>query len=812
MRKIFCWLCIVSILVLSMVTGTVVSFAATDSTATVTDVYATGNWVVGQTVTAHYTYYDPADHPQVGDASVQWYRNKTNNGAENAIPGATSATYTITEEDLGHKIYFTVTVVNSEGAGKTFYSPLYQEPKATNSSATSPEKAQLHIVLMDGATEYVPGVTLRAVPQTRFLNLKKQGDVTYTWRVRDDRTTGTNTYRASTETYTIQDSDYGKWLECVANVKDENGVAAGNTYALIKVGTKYNLDAEVISANGLYRNFKNIDITNRLWQQPNDTLYTYSMNGNDGNAAYIVVDAKKSVKFDGFCFGADKVKTNFEFSYSNDNSTWSAFSPAVVSNDGSVDLDVSTDTVYTARYFKISFYTTGNCTVKYAFPYLSAKNRGAEYVDIKSVADGAKADNSLLKITDITYGMPLDALASGVEAVKDESIVSVTDASGNAVADTAGIKLTSSNIENYRIKVTNGANSQSYTLDFADDVFTNDFSEMIENKKYMNISGQTRDVPNMITYWYKPSEGASTDNVSYGIRETLSDGTYALKIVSNGATPKDEKIVTVWQTVKDLEPTGCYSFRFRVKPDMNTTLKVVAKAGSTNSSWLSGSPFYWINGKGFSTFNGSKDVRQGDFERNQWYDVEWVIDYTNSKQSLWVDGVNYADGVLLKINDTNIDKTKYSLCFEFLDTAGNSTAENYISDIACTKVWDVATNLSVKGDGIGMKLYDGSAVADSLTMGTTYTAKADSNIFADNYYVAVYKADYADDTSMTETGRTLIGAYCVPGSGKAQIEGIEIPTSAYAQYDSGNVKSKAIVKIFSINTGLSPARASAQID
>lgn len=811
MKRIFVWLCIVSMLLMSMAVGTTVSFAATTSTATVTDVYATGNWVVGQTVTAHYTYYDPSGKPQVGDASIQWYRNKNSNSAENAISGATSATYTITEDDVDYNLYFKVTTANADGEGKPFYSPLYLQPKAENTSATAPERAQAHIVLMNGATEYVPGATVRAVPQIRFLNLKKQGDVSYTWRVRDNRDVGTNTNRANTETYTIQESDYGKWLECVITVKDESGTAASALYAVIKVGAKFSLDSEVISANGLYRNFKNFNITNCLWYQPNDTLYTYGMK-DEGNPAYIVVDAKKSVKFDSIYFNADRVKTNFAFSYSNDNSTWSTFTPATVSTDGEAKLDVSSDTVYTARYFKISFNTTGNCTIRNAFPYLSAENRDAEYVDIKSVANDAKADNGLLKIENITYGMPLATLAGGVVVTNDESVVSVTDASGNAVADTAGIRLTSDNIANYRIKVTNGARSQSYTLAFAGNVFTNDFSQMTANQKYMDMSGYTRNVPGMTNYFYNP-DGATADNAPYGIRETLSDGSYALKIVNNGGKDKGSTYSAAWQTVSDLDPTGCYSFRFRIKPDVNTTVKVSGKAGGTSSSWLGGgNPFLWGNDDGFLVFNGNENERRGDFERNQWYDVEWIIDYTNSKQSLWVDGVNYADSVLLKINGTSIDKTKFSFSIELIDAVGNATTASYISDIACAKVWDVATNLSAKGDGIGIKLYEGSTVADSLTMGTTYTAKANSNIFADEYFVAVYKVDYADDSAMTETGRTLISAYRVAGSGTAQINEIEIPVSAYAQYASGNVKSKAILKTFSINTGLKPVRVSTQID
>ena len=48
--------------------------ASSSVTAVVTDVYASGNWTVGCTVTANYKCYDFNGNPQTTDALVEWWR------------------------------------------------------------------------------------------------------------------------------------------------------------------------------------------------------------------------------------------------------------------------------------------------------------------------------------------------------------------------------------------------------------------------------------------------------------------------------------------------------------------------------------------------------------------------------------------------------------------------------------------------------------------------------------------------------------------------------------------------------------------
>lgn len=810
MKKILGWLCIVSILLTSMVAGTTIVSAATPSTATVTDVYASGNWTVGQTVTAHFTYYDPTGKPQVGDAQIQWYRNKMSAAGETAIPGATSANYTITADDTAYSLYFTVTVSNADGAGKTFYSPIYQSPKAADAAATAPTRLRGHMVLMGGATEFVPGATVRAVGQAAFTNGKAPGQYSYLWRVRDTKTSNSNTNRAYTETYTIQEEDYGKWLECVITPKDEDGVSNGALYVPVKIGTKFGLDSELLTGSGFYRNPNSTNLINRIWYQQSDQLYSYG----GTTIVNLTVDTKKAVKFDGFYFNANRVKTDFDVSYSLDNVTWHDFTPAVVTTEGNVDAEYESNTVYTARYFRITFGVTGNCTVNYAFPYLSAANRSAEYIDIDSVGYGAEANNGTLAITNITYGTPLKTLADSVVAVNDESVVSVTDAIGAAVA-TENITLTDANVANYRIKVANGDHNQSYALELAGNVFENDFSGMVEGKKYMNnkLAGQTRDIPGGVCYW--DENGTTPETSAYGIRESIGNGEYAMKVVNNGAVVKpegkDAAIVQFWSTATNLDPTGCYSLTYRIKADDNTSIGLHCRAGSRSSAYFDRASFRMNVGEGLFVSDGSKHARVADFESNQWYNIELVIDYNDNSQSIWINGVNYGMDIPFNVNSGTVDKTQLSYDIILWDAVGNTTDESYIADFQVRKVWDVATKVSADGEALGMKLYNGDAVVNSLAAGT-YTAKGNGNIFSDDYYVAVYKVTYADDAEEVMTGCSLINAYCISGSGTAQINNIEVPAAAYENYPSGNKKSEAIVKIFCFNDGLKPARDFLQID
>lgn len=814
MKRILSLLCIVAVLATSMVTGAVVSFAETTSTASVTDVYASGNWTVGQTVTANYTYYDPTGKPQVGDAVIEWWRTGNLVKATNEVKVSDSPSYTLTADDKGG-LYFTVTVSNEDGAGKVYYSPVYLAEDA-NADATKPVRKKLHIILMNGARFFEPGATVRAVHNTSFTNGKAEGATTYMWRVKDTRT-GDYTIRAHTQTYTISEEDYGKWLECAVTAKDVDGTASDQLTAITYVGNKLGLDAEIKAISGTYNNKANL--INRLWYQPADNIYGYK------NAdVSVIIDAGKYVKFDGFNLSVDNVLSGLEIAYSKDNSTWENIAGAD-SNVNNFTKVIVADGVKTARYFKVSFKAKNAYPVfKEAYPVLSSANRGAEYVDISSVGYGAVADNGALSISNITYGIPAKSLADSVVAKNSECEVSVTNASGETVSDASEIILTPGNVADYRIKVAYGEISQSYTLSSADALASIDISGVTDDvsRRYTTntvtnpATGENENTGfgrnvfgTKATYWYSSAE--YTDNAKetallypYAVREIV-DGEDALKISTNGNPAANGGVVDLWYTVTGLDDEGCYSFSFKVKPDSGSSIQVLGRpyANLNTVEFVGG--FVQLNTTGLFAHDGNKMVRKGDFAEDEWYTVEVVVDYKNMKKSVWVNGVNYADGVDLKFSSNTYDKTAFSMDIKILASPNGKDDVNYIKDIEFNKVWDVRTKLSDDGEPLGMKLYSGDTVAESLAAGT-YCAKGNGNVFSDEYYVAVYKVEYSDSTKSSETGRSLIGAYRADGSRSAEIKDIIVPESAYSD------TSEAIVKIFCWNDGMIPANSVVQID
>ena len=75
------------------------------------NVVITGIPEVGKTLTGNYDYFDINGDPE-GESTFRWLRSDTENGEYTAIPGATSKTYVVTEQDVGKWIKFEVTPVS----------------------------------------------------------------------------------------------------------------------------------------------------------------------------------------------------------------------------------------------------------------------------------------------------------------------------------------------------------------------------------------------------------------------------------------------------------------------------------------------------------------------------------------------------------------------------------------------------------------------------------------------------------------------------------------------------------------------------
>ncbi|WP_298147507.1 T9SS sorting signal type C domain-containing protein [Flavobacterium sp.] len=112
---------------------------AANNAPSATNVAFTGSLFVGQTLTGSYTYNDVENNPE-GASTFRWYRADNASGLnEAAINGANSSTYTLTNNEIGKFIRFSVTPISTEGTqnGSETFSPR-QGPvqSATNSLST----------------------------------------------------------------------------------------------------------------------------------------------------------------------------------------------------------------------------------------------------------------------------------------------------------------------------------------------------------------------------------------------------------------------------------------------------------------------------------------------------------------------------------------------------------------------------------------------------------------------------------------------------------------------------------------------------
>ncbi len=90
------------------------------------DIYITGTRMVGDTLTGHYTYFD-SNFDAEGTSTFRWLRSDAANGTYTAIPGATSSTYVLTNDDMGMFLKFEVTPVSTAAptneGGEAFSGP-----------------------------------------------------------------------------------------------------------------------------------------------------------------------------------------------------------------------------------------------------------------------------------------------------------------------------------------------------------------------------------------------------------------------------------------------------------------------------------------------------------------------------------------------------------------------------------------------------------------------------------------------------------------------------------------------------------------
>lgn len=138
------------------------------------DVKATGDaYAKGQTLYAEYTFVPDADSQlpeKSSDVQYQWYRADTANGTYSAISGATSAAYTLTDDDIGKYIKVGVKTAN--------YDETADEYALSNATAKIAEKVDLifrSAGLYDGSGNAVTNINGETSLEVK-LNIKNTTD------------------------------------------------------------------------------------------------------------------------------------------------------------------------------------------------------------------------------------------------------------------------------------------------------------------------------------------------------------------------------------------------------------------------------------------------------------------------------------------------------------------------------------------------------------------------------------------------------------------------------------------------------------
>ena len=244
----------------------------------------------------------------VTDAVVtyQWYRADSANtttlpDTAEKIVGATSSTYTATDDDLGKYLFVHITGVASEGYGGTDIDCISNPVKATIDSAT-----------IDG-NGYV-GETLTAVTEP------EDADATYQWYSRTTNSTSTTnaTKLGTGKTYTLTENELGKYVFCAvtgtgnyvtsSSVKTnvievtEKTVVALDSVSLTgtsKVGEKLTASVEPADATVEYKWYRADSADATSWTEiTGATSSTYTLTSDDEDM-YIKVVATGTGDYEG---------------------------------------------------------------------------------------------------------------------------------------------------------------------------------------------------------------------------------------------------------------------------------------------------------------------------------------------------------------------------------------------------------------------------------------------------------------------------------------------------------------------------------
>ncbi|WP_421918719.1 hypothetical protein [Marinifilum sp.] len=201
---------------------------ADNNTPTVSNVNFTGALAITQTLTGTYDYADMENDAENG-TTFAWHRADNSSGDNAAVIGATTKDYTLTAEDVGKYISFSVTPGANSGStpGNEAFSA-YQGPILDNQP---PVISDLSI-----PSGLYQTATINATYTYSDKEDDPQGTHIYDWELANDNS-GTGAISVSTSsTYTLQAADNGKYLRLTIEPKATAGSPTGSKVQTIWVG------------------------------------------------------------------------------------------------------------------------------------------------------------------------------------------------------------------------------------------------------------------------------------------------------------------------------------------------------------------------------------------------------------------------------------------------------------------------------------------------------------------------------------------------------------------------------------------------
>lgn len=379
---------------------------AAASSAGAIDVHITGNFVVGQTLTAEYTYYDPEGLPEdVDGVEYRWY-NVPRNSNGNGTVLSTEKTYTPNTDTL-RNLFVSVTTKNANGQGAPVYSSIYGEIQ-NPSEKTAPTISKQHIVSLSPDGTITAGDTLRARYTYVHFGGIPEGETLFVWETADSYNGPYTQVQAESTNrdYTVKESDFGKWIRVTIKGRASNGSKAGDVTAVCHYGNAFASEqATMISNTSFYRTGGSYPEIKRIAYDMKEWM---TFGTSKELECGVVIDAGRVVPFDTFYVSTRGPISSAEISYSNDNEVWNSVDSRLFAEPFADAQEIYLNGIYTARYFELKYTATAYTVLHGFYPFVSLKSmprltlkgsdnmellRGKEYVEPGFDAQNANGED-----------------------------------------------------------------------------------------------------------------------------------------------------------------------------------------------------------------------------------------------------------------------------------------------------------------------------------------------------------------------------------------------------------------------------------